>query len=42
MLDEAITTQREAIALADEVAKETMSKTLAYFESAKALAKKSG
>lgn len=42
MLDEAIATQREAIALADDVAKETLSKTLAYLESAKALGKKAG
>lgn len=42
MLDAAITTQREAVTLADDSSKEAMSKTLAYLESAKALAKQDG
>ncbi|GMU34580.1 MAG: TlpA family protein disulfide reductase [Planctomycetia bacterium] len=39
MLDAAIATQREAVALADESSKESMKKVLGYLESAKALTK---
>lgn len=42
MLDAAIATQQEAVALADESSKESMKKVLAYLESAKALTKKAG